>query len=326
MQMSDKKICYISWAENCSRSDHTARELGGSSHMIYMPGLGSHAATIIFKYCGQFFMTLRTLLREKPGAVFIMSPPVFAVLPAWIYKIFTGVPFVIDTHSAALLMPRWRHFQWLQHWLEQRAATTIVHNEHLAAIVRQNGAHATIVRDVPVKFPTGEKFNLNGEFNIAVVCSFNYDEPVEALFTAAAKCKNMHFYVTGNPKHLDPALKAQKPGNVTLTGFLSDSAYGDLICHADVVLTLTTRDHTMLRGAWEAIYQKTPVVISNWQILQENFPEGAVHVDNSVSAIVQGLEMMRKNHNVFKSGAENLCAAKQNRWLETKKHILERLN
>ena len=35
-------ITYISWAANCSRSDHTARELGGVSHMVYLGWLGSH--------------------------------------------------------------------------------------------------------------------------------------------------------------------------------------------------------------------------------------------------------------------------------------------
>src|SRR5262245_29371383 len=28
------RITYISWAPHCSRSDHTARELGGTSHMV----------------------------------------------------------------------------------------------------------------------------------------------------------------------------------------------------------------------------------------------------------------------------------------------------
>ncbi len=46
------RVTYISWAESCSRSDNTARELGGPSHMVYLPEYGSRATTILFKYLG----------------------------------------------------------------------------------------------------------------------------------------------------------------------------------------------------------------------------------------------------------------------------------
>ena len=55
------RITYISWADACSRSDHTARELGGRSHMVYLPQLGSRPATILFKYIGQWFRNARIL-------------------------------------------------------------------------------------------------------------------------------------------------------------------------------------------------------------------------------------------------------------------------
>ena len=51
------EVTYISWAESCSRSDHTARELGGRSHMVYLPQFGSRASTILFKYLGQWLQT-----------------------------------------------------------------------------------------------------------------------------------------------------------------------------------------------------------------------------------------------------------------------------
>ena len=60
----------------------------------------------------------------------------------------------------------------------------------------------------------------------------------------------------------------------SIAGFLSDQQYGSLICNADIVLTLTTQDHTMLRGAWEPIYQATPVIVSDWPILQSSFDKG----------------------------------------------------
>ena len=67
------KITFISWAPYCSRSDHIARELGGSSHMVYLSRFGSHPATVAFKYAGQLLRTLEILRAERPEAVFVMG-------------------------------------------------------------------------------------------------------------------------------------------------------------------------------------------------------------------------------------------------------------
>ena len=54
-----------------------------------------------------------------------------------------------------------------------------------------------------------------------------------------------------------------KPDNVRLTGFLPDSDYVGLILASDAVIALTTMDHTMQRGAYEAVYLGRPVITSN---------------------------------------------------------------
>ena len=242
------RVTYISWAESCSRSDHTARELGGTSHMVYAPGFGSRASTILFKDAAQWRRTAGILAREKPDAVFVMTPPLLAAIPAFWYAWRHGKRVVLDAHSAAFLHPRWRRLQWLQRAMCRRAATTLVHNEHIAELVRSAGGHATIVPDVPIEFPHPEAFLHPRGFTVAAVCSFNYDEPIGEILDAAALLPDVHFFITGNPKHLDPGLASRLPDNVRLTGFLSTEAYGGLLTGADVVLTLTTRDHTMLRG------------------------------------------------------------------------------
>jgi glycosyltransferase involved in cell wall biosynthesis len=289
------RITYISWAESCSRSDHTARELGGRSHMVYEPALGSRASTVWLKYWRQARSTAAILRDEEPDVVFVMTPPLFAAVPAFWYAFRHGKRVALDAHSAAFMHPRWRWFQWLQRWMCRRAVTTLVHNEHIAERVREAGGHATLVPDVPVLFSPSVAFHRPEQFTVAVVCSFNYDEPVPAIIAAAAQVPDVRFFVTGNPKHLKPELKTSLPPNMTLTGFLSDEAYGSLISSADAVLTLTTRDHTMLRGAYEAIYQGTPVIVSDWPLLREAFPEGASHVDNSPARIAAAVGAMQRD-------------------------------
>ena len=310
-------ITYISWAANCSRSDHTARELGGVSHMVYLGRLGSHPLTVPFKYAGQAWATWRILWRERPQAVFVMVPPVFAAVTVWLYARMHGVPVILDAHTAAFMHPRWSSWQWLQRAMSRRAATTIVTNEHLADMVRRGGGRATLVPDVPVKFADMTVAERPSGFVVAVVCSFNYDEPVQEMFEAARALPDVTFMVTGNPKHLAAEVKRDLPRNVTLTGFIPDAAYAGLLTTADVVMTLTTRDHTMLRAAYEAIYQGTPVIVSDWPLLRSAFDEGAIHVNNTRQAIADAVRRMLREHERYRAGAGALRARKLERWAAT---------
>jgi glycosyltransferase involved in cell wall biosynthesis len=319
------KVTYISWAAHCSRSDHTARELGGTSHMVYWGALGSHPLTVWLKYLGQAGRTWRILAADRPSAVFVMTPPVFAPLVAWAYCAVRGCRLVLDAHTAAFLHPRWRHFQRLQFWLARRAATTIVHNEHLKDLIEREGGHAIVVRDIPVRFDGVERYPLPRAFNVAVVCSFNPDEPIGSIIEAAGRLSEVQFHVTGKPAPRDPRLPKPLPPNVHLTGFLSVDAYGSLLSQADAVMTLTTRDHTMLRGAWEAVYQGTPVIVSRWPVLEEAFDEGAVHVDNTPDDIVRAVGELRQRLPFYREGAERLRRRKEQRWEATREALRARL-
>ena len=320
------RIAYISWAEACSRSDHTARELGGRSYMVYAPSLGSRASTILLKYAVQWIRSSRILRRERPDTVFVMTPPVFAALPAFWYAWRHGKQVVLDAHTGAFVLPRWRHFQWLQRLLCRRAATTLVSNDHLAELVQAAGGHAVVVPDVPIVFGRVEPPPPSQAFTVVAVCSFDQDEPVEAMFDAAARVPEVRFFVTGKPKRLPPDVTARIPANVTLTGYISDERYGGLISSADAVLVLTTLNHTMQRGAYEAIYQGTPVIVSDWPILRDAFPEGAVHVDNTAEGIAAGIRTMAADVDTYRGGARRLREQKLARWESTRQRILGRIS
>lgn len=296
------------------------------SYLVYWGALGSHPLTVGVKYLGQAVETLAILLRERPSAVSVMSPPVFAALTAWFYCAARGIPLAIDAHTAAFAHPRWRRLQWLQRALSRRAATTIVTNEHLAEALRAAGAHATIVRDVPIEYDHVEAFPVESPFPVAVVCSFNPDEPIAEVFEAARRLPDLRFYVTGNPRHLARDIAAGRPANVVLTGFLSDAEYAGLLTSVGAVLTLTTRDHTMLRGAYEAIYQGVPVVISDWPLLRDAFGRGAVHVDNSAEGIVSGINRIRGDQERYRREAAELREQKLARWSEVRTDLRRRLS
>jgi glycosyltransferase involved in cell wall biosynthesis len=315
--VADDRITYISWAPHCSRSDHTARELGGTSHMVYWRRLGSRPATVWLKYLGQTIATWRILLRERPSAVFVMSPSPVAVLAVYGYCALLRRPFVIDAHSGAFQNRRWRMLQGVQFWLCARARATIVTNEHLAALVNSHGGCAIIVPDVPVRFRSSPNRDGTEDFVVVCVTSFGTDEPIGAILEAARRLPQVTFYMTGDPTGISDRL-AGRPANVVLTGFIDTERYGTLLQTADVVMALTTVDHTMLRGAYEAIYQGTPVIVSDFPILRAAFAEGAIHVDNTPEAIAAAVLQMRGHRDEYRSGALRLREEKERRWSKSK--------
>lgn len=320
-------VTYISWAPHCSRSDATAHELGGTSHMVYWGWLGSHPATVVLKYLGQTLSTWRILARERPTVVFVMSPPPVAILAVYLYCAVCRRPFVVDAHSGVFLTRRWRLFQGLQFWLCRRAATTIVTNAHLAELVEANGCHATIVADVPIEFPVDDSTpKAMTDFSVVCVTSFDRDEPIAAMVEAAQRLPEIRFFMTGEYELAGGRLPGRLPANLTLTGFLERAEYGALLRGAGVVVALTSDDHTMQRGAYESIYQGTPVIVSSTALLRQAFDEGAEHVDNSPDAIVQAVLRIRGNLEDYRRGAGSLRARKCAEWLTTKSALMATVN
>jgi glycosyltransferase involved in cell wall biosynthesis len=321
MAGNPKGMVFISWAPFCSRSDSIAFRLGGQSFMVYSPGFGSHYATVPLKYLSQTFKTLHILFRERPRVVYVMTPPVFACLPAWIYCRLTGAAFVIDAHTGAFLDPRWKPLLFVHKWFSRAARTTIVTNEYMQDMVVKWGGVATIVRDVPVCFAEPARPNLNGACNMTLVCTFTRDEPIELFFRAAARLPDIRFHVTGDYRRANSRILDAKPDNVRLTGFLPDADYVGLVLASDAVISLTTLDHTMQRGAYEAIYLGRPVITSNFDLLRRHFHKGAVHVNNTVEDVVAGVCRMCDNIVRLRAEAEELRRERLEEWGRVEAHL-----
>ena len=281
--------------------------------MIYAARWGSHYATVAFKYAWQLVMTLRVLLRERPRAVLVMTPPVVACLPVWGYARLTGGSYVIDAHTGAFTDPRWRSLQWVQRLVSRRALSTLVTSEHLAAIVTGWGARSDIVPDVPVSFPEPEPVALPPGLNMVFVSTFTPDEPLEAFLAAARQVPDVTFHVTGSKRQAARWIP-QAPANVIFTGYLPDARYVALLKAADAIICLTTLDHTMQRGAYEAVYLGRPVITSDFPLLRQHFDKGTVHVDATPSDIARGILEMRDHITDHAARVLELRREKLARW------------
>jgi len=309
-----KSLIFISWTDDCSRSDSIAARLGGVSYMVYSPGWGSRFVTVGFKYLSQAIKTFRILLREKPATVFVMTPPVAACLPVWIYCSLTGSKYFIDAHTMALLYSPWAKVPFIQRFFSRRAAATLVTNDYLKEILAEWNAPVMLVPDVPVVFPDPEPWAMEGGVNMVLINTFTIDEPLDIFLKAAGCVPDVKFFVTGDDKNLDPELRDLTPTNVTYTGFLPGEKYVGLLLAADAAIALTRDDYVMQRGAYEAVYLGKPVVTSDFSVLREAFDKGTVHVGNDADSIAAGLEKMRDNLERYGEEVLLLQQDKLDRW------------
>src|SRR5262245_50796146 len=197
-------LLFISWARDCSRSDSIAERLGGASFMIYSSFWGSRYSTVLFKYLSQSFRTLRLLFKHRPRTVFVMTPPVIACIPVWLYAKLTRAKYVIDAHSGAFLDKRWMSTLFIHKFFSRQAGVTLVTSPVLAEIISEWGANAKIVSDVPLCFAEPTPMKLTGRVKMAFVSTFTVDEPLENFLLAARQTSDVRFYVTGRLKDANP--------------------------------------------------------------------------------------------------------------------------
>ncbi len=310
------------------RSRVLARELGVDIEFVFSTRRRGLLVAPI-KYSYQTVATLVLLARRRPRLVLVQSPPSLAVMVTALYAAFSGARYVVDAHSAAMLSGWWTRPEWLHRLLARRALATIVTNDHFAERIRGWGATALVLRDIPTAFPVDGAYTVNGAFNVMVVNTFALDEPLAAIVAAAEDLDDVMFRVTGDPGRGVVPVPGRTPANVRFTGFLADEEYYALMAASDVVMCLTTRDHTMQRGACEALSLGRPIITSHWPLLRSYFHAGTVHVDNTPSGIREGVVEMRRSHARFEEEIAALQLEQRDEWataLETLGGLLNDLD
>ncbi len=281
----------VAWAPFGRRSESFARELGAELRYIHYMKFQSPAYAPA-KYILQAARTLQVRWARRPERVFVQNPPFVCGLVVYLYCRLTGAAFVLDHHSAAFA----RIWDWarpFQRFLARRAVANLVTNPHWAGLVQAWSASALVLRDPLPHLESGAAFSVEPGFNVVMICTFADDEPVEAVVEAARQLPDVHFYITGDIRRR-PGRLALAPLNVTFTGFLPEAQYAGLLGAVQAVLALTTRDHTLQGGGYEAVSLGKPLVTSGWPYLRELFPQGAVYVSNSAEGIRAGVQAVRE--------------------------------
>lgn len=311
----------MSWIDHHGRSQGFIDALGLTP--IYVSYLRQRdIVSAPAKYGPQFISTLRRLYRLKPEVVFVMDPPVVAVAAVFLYCLQRRARYVMDCHSGVFNSPKWRWSLPIQRFLGRRAAAVIVTNPvHLNAVASWP-AKGMIVGDPPPTLPaaTASSAEPTAPY-VFVIGVFGEDEEVPKVLEAAARLPGVRFRISGDTKRAARAWLQNHPSNVAFTGFLSTNDFWSHVRGASAVLTLTTREDTILRGGWEAMFMEQPLITSGTSALRGYFTRGTVFVDHSPDAIAAGVEYALSHQKEFRGEAKVLREEKYRTWCQQREEL-----
>ncbi len=255
------KLVFIVWSNYSQRAENLAAELHGCVSFQYEARLKGRWL-LPLRYLAQGWKTWRFLERERPEVVLVQTPPVFAplVVAAWCkLRGKTGpsmrrIPYAIDCHTSTFHHRLWRWALPLQRLLSRPAAVSLVTDHAALSTLKIWKANGLLLENpLPALSPATGTIGSGGEARVAVISTFDDDEPIAEVFTASRLLPQVTFYLTGDPKRAATGLLAQKPENVNLTGFLRGGSYTGLLQNVHGIAVLTNAPHAVNCGAYEAL-------------------------------------------------------------------------
>ena len=312
---------FVSWIGYHGRSQGFIDRLGLTP--IYVSYLRQRdIISAPFKYGPSFASTLRRLHKVKPEVVFVMDPPVFSVAAVFAYCRPRRIPYLMDCHSGVFNSPKWRWALPLQRYFGRRAAGVIVTNPVHLEEVASWPAKGVIVGDPPPILESGPaKPTPASPPWIFVIGVFGKDEELPRVLEAAARLPGVGFRISGDTRRAEKAWLDDHPDNVTFTGFLSNEDFWSHVRGASAILTLTTREDTILRGGWEAMFMEQPLITSGTAALRRYFSRGTVFVDHDPAAIAAGVEYALSHLDELRLQAKALREEKYAIWRQERSEL-----
>ena len=275
----------IHWVPYSQRSRTLALQLGYRLHLMKRGGY-RRPWTAPFTYPLLLWRTMR-VLRTRPRAVVVVAPPFVAPLAVVVLSRLVGSRVAIDIHTGALVDRRWRWSVPILGWAARRATVTLVTLPTLHARLAAMAVKALVVPDpLPALPGVTHTAATSDRPRVVAICGWGNDEPIDSLLQAV-RDQPWHVSLTGaQPHHLYGL-----PPNVHLTGFLAVEDYAQLLADADLVVVLTTREETLLSGAWEALALGRPLVVSTTAALRSMFGPVIASAGNNAASLQDAITM-----------------------------------
>ncbi len=312
------RIASIVWAESSRVAETLAQRLDAEFHLIRCERTRGFARLVQYLDLAR---TTRTILEQSdPDVVFVQNPPIHAVSTVARHCRERRAALVIDAHTGAFVSRGLLAGSYRRRFVRfaQGALVTLIHNEGLVPIAEELGIRYLVLEMAVPEVPEVEPERFHGP-TVVAVCGYGRDEPTKELLAAAARLPDVKFHLTGRYPGTAPRLR-----NVVFTGFVVDNDYWRMLKGADAVLVLTTREATILSGAYEGLAVGRPLVLSRTETLTRSFPRGAVLVENTPEAIADGVSYALRHADELKSRVALLTEEKRRAW-ETSFRALQQI-
>jgi glycosyltransferase involved in cell wall biosynthesis len=309
MQETNTRTLWISWYPH-RRTTGLCEAWGVPLHVIRSSTNG------VRKWIGLSLRTVRLLHRHRPEILFVQNPSLGLTVQAVMLRRLLDFFLVVDAHNEGVrpFNRSGRFVHWLTRCLLRHADVTIVTNAALAADVSAAGGTPLVLPDrLPVAPLTSRPPALADVPQVVVISTFAPDEPVSAIFEAAAGMPDVRFAVTGDSARF-AALGIGPPPNVQLTGFLPDQAYWDLLSRASVVCDLTLMPDCLVCGAYEGLALAKPMVLSENPATVDLFGAAAVLTACDAVNIANALRAALDRRVTLSANAEEVREAFRVRW------------
>jgi hypothetical protein len=311
-------MSFIAWAPEGSRAGSISRALGGDWRTFYDLRI-NRKALVPLRYLMSAARTVSYLVRHRPRAIIVQTPPVPAAALVLAWGRLNGVPVVLDTHPASFGLdgrPFHRMMMPLLSRMAARATGCIVTTPELGREISRWRGRPLVVHEAPMIW--SERIHPNGcsgQRTAMFICTFAPDEPLAELLEAARRLPDVTVQVTGDLRRLPARMRESAPPNVQWLGYLVGDAYVSELSSADVVITLTCRRESVQRSAHEAVDALRPLVLSHWPHVPELFPY-AIPVDNEPSSIAAGIEEAFRRCDELSALAPQARELQHRRWHE----------
>lgn len=315
---------WLAW-ERQRRSLELAGRLGARLELCIFEDRG------FLRYPLSIARTVRIFRDIRGGTVFAQNPSLVLAALAGLLKRVFGYRLVVDRHSNFTFLcgtppgPKRMLLDFLSNLTLRLADVTIVTNPGLAARVERMGGRPFVLPDPFPKVPaaalaaarTRPPRTPGAPLEVLFVSSWAFDEPIAAALEACRSLRGkVNVRVTGRPKAAYAKLLEGRPDNFIPTGFLSDDDYFALMARCDAVMCVTSRDCTLVCGAYEAIALGKPMILGDTEALRDWFDAGALYTDGTAADLSRVLGDLEGELPALEEGVRALLARREVEWSE----------
>lgn len=273
------------------------------------------------RYPLQVIKTLKVILKSKSRVIFVQNPSLLLSALCVFSCKFSNATVVVDAHNAGIfpLEGQSKMLNKVAALVNSLADKVIVSNSALVEFVEKDADQIYAIPDPIPDIKAKSAYPLdNDKFNLVFVCSWADDEPYEEVLRLSENiAERVHIYITGNSRGKEKSFCGVLPKNVTLTGFISEDDYENLLQSCNAVMVLTKRDNCLVCGAYEGVALEKPMLLSKTDALIHQFSKGCIYTDNTEKDIESSILELLDGYEDLLFGIKELKVENQNKFNKT---------